>query len=105
MTITLTQFMAFAGRLVGTTVSTKTGQLFTVPVSEGSIYVTPLSTRQVQDPFTTNGVQKALSVYNQTASETPTDYSRHIRHSSYFVGLLKAFLAQARQQAVETAQQ
>jgi hypothetical protein len=105
MTITSTQFIAFAGGLAGTTVLTTTGKPFTVAVKGGSIYVTPQSTGLEQRRFTDNNVQSALSLYSKSASLRPTDYSTKIAHSSYFVGLLNLYLAQAQQQASITNQQ
>ena len=105
MTITSTQFIAFATGLAGTTVLTKTSKPFTVALRGGSIYVTPQSTGLEQRRFTANNVQSGLSVYSQSTSMRPTDYSKKIAHSSYFVGLLRLYLAQAQQQASSTNQQ
>jgi hypothetical protein len=67
MTITSTQFIAFAGRLAGTTVLTTTGKPFTAAVKGGGIYVTLHSTGLEQRRFTANNVQSALSLYSKSS--------------------------------------
>lgn len=105
MTITSNQFISFASGLTGTNVLTTTGKPFAVAIKGGNIYVTPQSTKLEQRRFTANNIQSALSLYSQSGTLRPTDYSAKIAHSSYFVGILKLYLAQAQQQASVSNQQ
>ncbi len=104
MTITSNQFISFATGLTGTNVLTATGKPFAVAIKGGNIYVTPQSTKLEQRRFTTNNIQSALSLYSQSGTLRPTDYSTKIAHSSYFVGILKLYLAQAQQASVPNQQ-
>lgn len=92
MTITSSQFIAFASSLGASAVLTSTGKPFTLLVQGNSIYVTPHSTGLKQRRFTVNNIVAGLAMYSQTGSLRPTDYSARIAHSSYFVGILQRYL-------------
>ena len=93
MTVTSNQFYAASQAVGNGIVSTATGKPFTVAVRGADIYVAPQSTKQEQRRSAANNIASALAIYNQTHTLRPSDYSKRIAHSSYFVGLLRHCLS------------